>query len=45
MLVLTRRAGESTHIGDSIEVIVLDILGEAGPTGIYRPEASKGASP
>lgn len=38
MLILTRRAGESLHIGDNIKVTVLSIQGRQVRLGIAVPD-------
>ncbi|WP_027187107.1 carbon storage regulator CsrA [Desulfovibrio cuneatus] len=38
MLILTRRAGESLHIGDSIKITVLSIQGKQAKLGIIVPD-------
>lgn len=38
MLILTRRAGESLHIGDSIKITVLSIQGKQVKLGIVVPD-------
>lgn len=38
MLILTRRAGESLHIGDSIKITVFSIQGKQVKLGIDVPE-------
>ena len=38
MLILTRRAGESVHIGDSIKITVFSIQGEQVKLGIMVPD-------
>jgi len=37
MLILTRRAGESLHIGDNIEVTVMAVSGSQVRLGIKAP--------
>ena len=37
MLVLTRKAGEAVRIGDNIEIVVVEILGNAIRLGIEAP--------
>jgi len=37
MLVLTRRAGESVHIGDEVVVTVLEVRGDVVRVGIRAP--------
>lgn len=37
MLVLTRRAGESIHIGDEVVVTVLEVRGDVVRVGIRAP--------
>lgn len=37
MLVLTRKAGEAVRIGDDIEIMVVEILGNAIRLGIEAP--------
>lgn len=37
MLVLTRRSGESVHVGDDVVVTVLDVRGEVVRLGIQAP--------
>ncbi|MFO7818386.1 MAG: carbon storage regulator CsrA [Thermodesulfobacteriota bacterium] len=38
MLILTRRAGESIHLGDEIELTVLEIKGRQVRLGLNVPE-------
>jgi carbon storage regulator len=38
MLILTRRAGESLHIGDNIKITVLGIQGKQVKLGILVPD-------
>lgn len=38
MLILTRRAGESLHIGDDIKITVFSIQGKQVKLGIIVPE-------
>jgi carbon storage regulator len=38
MLILTRRAGESLHIGDNIKITVLSIQGKQVKLGIFVPD-------
>lgn len=38
MLILTRRAGESLHIGDTIKITVFSIQGKQVKLGIVVPE-------
>ena len=38
MLILSRRAGESLHIGDNIKITVLSIQGKQVKFGIVVPE-------
>ncbi len=38
MLILTRRIGETLHIGDDVEVTVLDIKGTQARIGIKAPK-------
>ena len=40
MLILTRRAGESLHIGDNIKITVFNIQGKQVKLGIEVPEAT-----
>lgn len=40
MLILTRRAGESLHIGDNIKITVFSIQGKQVKIGITVPEAT-----
>ncbi|MDR2488134.1 MAG: carbon storage regulator CsrA [Desulfovibrio sp.] len=40
MLILTRRAGESLHIGDTIKITVLGIQGKQVKLGIVVPEST-----
>lgn len=37
MLVLTRRTGESVHVGDEVVVTVLEVRGEVVRVGIQAP--------
>lgn len=39
MLILSRRAGESLHIGDNIKITVFSIQGKQVKLGIVVPEA------
>lgn len=39
MLVLTRKKGQSIHIGDDIRVVVLDVSGDTIRLGIEAPRA------
>lgn len=38
MLVITRRSGESIHIGDNMEITVLSIQGNQARIGIKAPK-------
>jgi len=38
MLVLTRRSGESVHIGDDIEIVILTKFGKDVKVGIRAPK-------
>jgi carbon storage regulator len=40
MLILTRRAGESLHIGDNIKITVLGIQGKQVKVGIEVPQGT-----
>ena len=40
MLILTRRAGESLHIGNEIKITVLNIQGKQVKIGIEVPEGT-----
>lgn len=40
MLILTRRAGESLHIGDAIKITVFSIQGKQVKIGIEVPETT-----
>ncbi|MDR1946993.1 MAG: carbon storage regulator CsrA [Desulfovibrio sp.] len=40
MLILTRRAGESLHIGDNVKITVLGIQGKQVKIGIAVPEGT-----
>ena len=40
MLILTRRAGESLHIGDTIKITVFSIQGKQVKLGIEVPETT-----
>lgn len=40
MLILTRRAGESLHIGDNIKITVFSIQGKQVKIGIDVPEGT-----
>jgi carbon storage regulator len=40
MLILTRRAGESLHIGDTIKITVLGIQGKQVKLGVAVPEST-----
>jgi carbon storage regulator len=40
MLILTRRAGESLHIGDTIKITVLGIQGRQVKIGIAVPQGT-----
>jgi carbon storage regulator len=40
MLILTRRAGESLHIGDTIKITVFSIQGKQVKLGIEVPEST-----
>lgn len=40
MLILTRRAGESLHIGDNIKITVFNIQGKQVKLGIEVPDAT-----
>ena len=40
MLILTRRAGESLHIGDNIKITVFSIQGKQVKLGIVVPEST-----
>jgi carbon storage regulator len=40
MLILTRRAGESLHIGDNIKITVFGIQGKQVKLGISVPEST-----
>lgn len=40
MLILTRRAGESLHIGDTIKITVFSIQGKQVKLGIVVPETT-----
>lgn len=40
MLILTRRAGESLHIGNDIKITVLNIQGKQVKIGIEVPEGT-----
>ena len=38
MLVLTRRSGETLHIGDNISVTVLEVRGNQAKIGVEAPK-------
>lgn len=38
MLVLTRRSGESIHLGDNIEIVILSKFGKDVKVGIRAPK-------
>ncbi|MDR2075423.1 MAG: carbon storage regulator CsrA [Desulfovibrio sp.] len=38
MLILTRRSGESLHIGDNIKITLLSIQGKQVKLGIFVPD-------
>lgn len=38
MLILTRRIGESIHIGDDITIVVLDVKGSQVRLGVEAPQ-------
>lgn len=40
MLILTRRAGESLHIGDNIKITVFSIQGKQVKLGIVVPDST-----
>ncbi len=40
MLILTRRAGESLHIGDNVKITVFSIQGKQVKIGIEVPETT-----
>jgi carbon storage regulator len=40
MLILTRRAGESLHIGDNIKITVFSVQGKQVKLGISVPETT-----
>ena len=40
MLILTRRAGESLHIGDNIKITVFSVQGKQVKLGIEVPDAT-----
>ncbi|MCD6115743.1 carbon storage regulator CsrA [bacterium] len=37
MLVLTRRVGESIHIGDDIRVVIISVHGQSVKVGVVAP--------